>query len=138
MTYMFLPLKRYFDFKGRSRRKEYWLFLLMQLVLLIGPIFLAGLFSGRVRSTDGSSDPILQTFFSLFPLVFALLIIPNLAVTVRRFHDQDKSGWMCLLNFIPLVGGFIVLGLMFVEGTRGPNEYGEDPKNSLDLAETFA
>ena len=54
--------------------------------------------------------------------------IPNLAVAVRRLHDQDKSGWMILLALIPLVGGIIVLVFMLLDGTRGPNQYGPDPK----------
>jgi uncharacterized membrane protein YhaH (DUF805 family) len=54
--------------------------------------------------------------------------IPGLAVTVRRFHDQDKSGWLVLLNFIPYLGGFIVFIFMCLDGTRGENSYGPDPK----------
>jgi uncharacterized membrane protein YhaH (DUF805 family) len=66
-------------------------------------------------------------------MIFAIgSIIPGLAVTVRRFHDQDKSGWFILLNFIPYVGGFILLVMMCIEGTRGDNSYGHDPKGWND------
>ena len=65
--------------------------------------------------------------------VFALAsIIPAIAVQVRRFHDQDKSGWFVLLNFIPIIGGLIVLVMMFLDGTPGPNRFGPDPKNRTD------
>ena len=54
-------------------------------------------------------------------------IIPSIAVQVRRFHDQDRSGWMILLGFIPYVGSIIVFVFMCLSGTRGPNRYGPDP-----------
>ena len=70
--------------------------------------------------------------------IFALgSFIPALAVQVRRFHDQDKSGWMVLLAFIPFIGGLIVLVFMCLEGTRGGNRFGPDPKDPASAA-TFA
>ena len=67
------------------------------------------------------------------PLGLFLLtsIIPGIAIIVRRFHDQDKSGWMYLLNFIPYIGGIIIFIFMLLEGTRGPNRFGEDPLNPI-------
>ena len=53
---------------------------------------------------------------------------------VRRFHDQDKSGWFVLLGFIPIVGGLIVLVFMLLEGTKGPNRFGPDPKGAGDTS----
>lgn len=73
---------------------------------------------------------ILGGLSGLLLIVFALAVfIPSLAVQVRRFHDQDKSGWFVLLGLIPFVGGLIVLVFMVMEGTRGPNQYGPDPKS---------
>lgn len=71
----------------------------------------------------------------VFMLVAVALFIPSLAVQVRRFHDQDKSGWMVLLAFIPFIGGLVVLIFMLLEGTHGPNRYGPDPKgrDSTDI-----
>lgn len=57
------------------------------------------------------------------------MFIPGLAVQVRRFHDQDKSGWFILLGFIPYIGGLILFVFMCLEGTRGPNRFGPDPKD---------
>jgi uncharacterized membrane protein YhaH (DUF805 family) len=54
--------------------------------------------------------------------------IPNLAVTIRRLHDTDKSGWFILLGLIPLVGAIVLLVFYFMDGTRGPNRFGPDPK----------
>ena len=62
----------------------------------------------------------------------AASFIPALAVQVRRFHDLGKSGWMVLLGFIPLIGAIIVLVFMCMDGTRGENEYGPDPKGGAD------
>jgi len=57
------------------------------------------------------------------------LAVPHVAVQVRRFHDQDKSGWFALLNLVPYPGPFIVAGFMLIEGTQGDNQYGPDPKS---------
>ncbi len=103
MEYMLMPLKRYADFSGRSRRMEYWMFVLFVTLVFIGGIAFLGIF-------------------------YLAILVPMLAVQVRRFHDQDKSGWMVLLNFIPYVGGLVVFVFMCMEGTRGPNQYGPDPK----------
>lgn len=60
------------------------------------------------------------------------MLVPNIAVTVRRFHDQDKSGWFYLLSFIPYVGGLIMIIFMCQAGTRGPNRFGSDPLGRPD------
>lgn len=71
-------------------------------------------------------------------MIFVLaILIPSIAVQVRRFHDQDKSGWFVLLALIPFLGGLVVLVFMCLEGTRGPNRFGPDPKNPAG-AEVFA
>lgn len=136
MEYMLLPLRRYADFSGRSRRKEYWMFFLgyMLAAILLGivGVILGGFPNGQ--ASGGASVMVI-----LFGLLILLLIIPSIAVQVRRFHDQDKSGWFVLLNFVPYVGGIIVLVFMCLEGTRGENRYGPDPKHSaLDVGDIFS
>jgi len=80
-------------------------------------------------SAGGAGGGILVTLLSLVILLLSLaLIVPAIAVQVRRFHDQDKSGWFVLINFVPYVGGLVVLVFMCLEGTRGPNRFGPDPK----------
>jgi uncharacterized membrane protein YhaH (DUF805 family) len=82
----------------------------------------------------GALPWILMGLIGLWSLI---IFIPNLAVTIRRLHDQDKSGWFYLLVFIPIIGGLVVLIFMFLEGTRGPNRFGEDPKGP-DVSRTFS
>lgn len=127
MEYMIMPLKRYADFSGRSRRKEYWMFVLFQMLLLV-PIMLMAILLG------GPSEDPADPFGSIAVLIvvavyFLVFLIPGIAVQVRRFHDQDKSGWFILLGFIPYVGGIILFVFMCLEGTRGPNRFGPDPKD---------
>ncbi|MBB3910045.1 DUF805 domain-containing protein [Sphingomonas desiccabilis] len=120
MHWMLLPLKRYADFSGRSRRLEFWMFQLFYLVVITGLTTLAFLMG------DGPNDP------SIVPLLMLGLfivgtIVPAIAVQVRRFHDQDRSGLFVLLNFIPYAGGLIVFVFMVLPGTRGSNRFGPDP-----------
>lgn len=128
MEWMLMPLKRYADFNGRSRRKEYWMFFLFTVILYLIIAMIAALMGGF----SGSSGQPSGLALGLFGVVVLGLLIPSLAVQVRRFHDQDKSGWFVLLNFIPYIGGIVVLVFMFLEGTRGPNRFGPDPKQSVD------
>lgn len=128
MHYMILPLKRYFDFSGRSRRKEYWMFVLFVVIAQFVTMYLdTALGTGGSMQTasefgGGTASASVNLTGGTITLIFGLLIlIPGIAVAVRRAHDQDKSGWWIL---VPIYG-FI---LMFLEGTRGPNRFGPDPK----------
>jgi uncharacterized membrane protein YhaH (DUF805 family) len=131
MEWMIMPLKRYADFSGRSRRKEYWMFVLFQILLLVPLMLVAALFTAPVTApAPDSADPMSSIGVLILVLVYlAVFFIPGLAVQVRRFHDQDKSGWFILLGFIPYLGGLILLVFMCIEGTRGPNRFGPDPKD---------
>ncbi|NIJ83940.1 uncharacterized membrane protein YhaH (DUF805 family) [Xanthomonas arboricola] len=127
MEWMLLPLKRYADFNGRSRRKEYWMFMLLQAIVLL---VLGGLFGIAAALMGGENGPgaLAWLVAAVMGIVVLALIVPSIAVTVRRLHDQGKSGWFYLISLVPYVGGFIVLVFMCLEGTPGPNEYGENPK----------
>lgn len=122
MEYMIMPLKRFADFQGRSRRKEYWMFQLGIILMYVAFMVFAGAF-GAILGETASSIVLLPLF-----LIVLAIIVPSLAVTVRRLHDQDKSGWWILINFIPL-GGIVLLVFMCLEGTSGTNQYGPDPKD---------
>jgi uncharacterized membrane protein YhaH (DUF805 family) len=122
MEWMLAGWKKYADFSGRARRMEYWMFVLG---IIIGAIVL-----GIVEGILGLSGMVGGLYGPLTTLFLLACIIPSIAVQVRRFHDQDKSGWFVLLGFIPIVGGLIVLVFMLMEGTNGPNQYGPDPKGS--------
>jgi len=135
MDYMLLPLRRYADFSGRSRRKEYWMFFLAYMLVAIA-LGIVGVMLGGFPSDQSAGGPPLMMI--LLGLLVLVLIIPSLAVQVRRFHDQDKSGWFVLLNFVPYVGGIIVLVFMCLEGTRGENRFGPDPKQTAaDVGDIF-
>ena len=142
MEWMILPLKRYADFKGRSRRKEYWMFTLgVSLVAIIALLFLAATLGlGGLDENGGGLAAILGgTGMIVLGILYLAIIIPSVAVQVRRFHDQDKSGWLVLLNFIPYIGALIVFVFMLLEGTRGPNRFGPDPKDpNGDLESVFS
>ncbi|CAH0496234.1 DUF805 domain-containing protein [Novosphingobium sp. CECT 9465] len=133
MEWMLMPYRRYADFSGRSRRKEYWMFVLFTFLVVAVSMIL--MFAGGMNlDEEGQSQP-----GALFWLGAAILgiwgigtFIPSIAVQVRRFHDQDKSGWMVLLGLIPYVGSLIVFIFMCIEGTRGSNRFGPDPKNPTD------
>lgn len=137
MDLMFAPLRRYFDFSGRSRRKEYWLFVIF---VVVGEIItmtldtmlgLGGTAAGTSEFGDGTASVGGSMSGGIITWIFvALIIIPGIAVAVRRAHDQDKSGWFIL---IPIYGAIMVL---FFEGTRGPNRFGPDPKGG-DEAKAF-
>lgn len=120
IDYMKLALSRYADFSGRSRRMEYWMFFLLNIGVSIVATILDGIL--------GMSGMIAGAYGPLSVIAMLALLVPGIAVAVRRLHDQDKSGWWLLLAFIPILGGLVLLVFMFLEGTKGDNQYGPDPK----------
>jgi uncharacterized membrane protein YhaH (DUF805 family) len=116
--------KNYANFNGRSRRAEYWNFVLVNFIIY---------FPGQILlfSTAGALDSeFIKGAGISFMLCFALaMFIPSLAVLVRRLHDINKSGWYILFYFIPLVGVILLLVWLFTDGDRYQNNYGDDPKN---------
>jgi uncharacterized membrane protein YhaH (DUF805 family) len=113
-------LRQFADFKGRARRKEYWMFTLFNIIFSIAAAILDNLF--------GIADP--ELGYGLIYAVYLLaMLIPGLAVAVRRLHDTGNSGWMILIAFIPLIGAIWLLVLFVKEGDKGNNRYGADPKS---------
>ncbi|MFB4423190.1 DUF805 domain-containing protein [Streptomyces sp. QL37] len=112
MNWYLAVLKNYAGFGGRARRKEYWMFVLFNFIAAV------------VLSVLGLAID------SQIPYIIYLLavIIPTIAVVVRRLHDTGRSGWWILISFVPLVGGIILLVFMCTEGAREVNEYGPNPK----------
>ena len=130
MEWMLMPLRRYADFSGRSRRKEYWLFALLQFLIYLAVVVVTVLFAIVASARGSGSDEVAGVMviigMILFGIVGLALFIPSLAVTVRRLHDQDFTGWLILIQFVPF-GPLVLLVMMCLEGTRGPNRFGEDP-----------
>ena len=138
LTQMVRPYRRYAEFSGRSRRTEFWYFVLFLLLAYIGMLALFGNFV-TIKGTQSfyygtSLTGLAGTVWDAFSLAS---MIPLFAVTVRRLHDQDRSGWLLLLGLIPFLGWFALLVLMCLEGTHGANSYGPDPKQIHD-ADVFS
>lgn len=124
VRWMILPLKRTFDFRGRSRRSEFWWFAVFQLLLLLGVLTV----SFGVRAI---TDPFEVVIWSMITHVL-VMALPMLALLVRRMHDQDWSGWWALGFCLPYIGVGFILYFMAQPGTWGPNRYGPDPRHSWD------
>lgn len=123
--YLEVIKNNYANFSGRARRKEYWMFTLVNTIIIT--VLYAILISSVDMNTGEMSS--LGSIAGIIIGIYSLaIIVPSLAVTIRRFHDQDKSGWMFLLAFIPAIGGLIVFVFMCLEGTKGDNRFGPDPK----------
>lgn len=126
-----LPLRRYADFKGRSSQREYWMFMLIHLGLYLTYSTIVSYAAARDYSGDLAGWGGIAFLATLLALVAAgALVVPTIAVQVRRFHDQDRSGLLALLNLIPIFGGIAVLVMMILPGTEGSNQYGPDPLQS--------
>ena len=119
-------LKKYAVFDGRARRKEYWYFALFNSLIVLG-LFLIGLIIGIAIAGSGSDSFVIV---GLIPVgLYGLaIIIPSIAVTIRRLHDTNRSGWWYLITFVPWVGSLILFIFTVLDGTPGPNHYGPDPK----------
>jgi uncharacterized membrane protein YhaH (DUF805 family) len=145
---MFEAFSNYSDFSGRAGRSEYWLFQLLNM-MVVGFAMLLILIGGGASyaQTGGAGGGGGAFFFGAAMLGFWVLVatIPAIAVTVRRFHDHNISGWWYLLllalNLIPYIGFLASLATLWVlvrGGTWGPNDYGPDPVNPWRNSPTFA
>ncbi len=174
MEYMFMPLKRYADFSGRSRRMEYWMWALFQVVVYFLVMVLMMMFGGGALMAGDPAAMMaagggMMLILGLYMIYGLVVFIPSLAVAVRRLHDTNRSGWWILAPVAPyavvVLGGMMavsspdmaalggilaMVGLLatfllalvllvfyFLEGTRGPNQYGPDPKGP-DTSQVFA
>ena len=126
MNWYLKVMRQYADFNGRARRKEYWMFSLIN-ILIILPFYV--IMVAAISSGNNSLYSVLLVPF----LIYALAIfIPSLAVTVRRLHDVGKSGWWYFISLVPLIGGIWLLVLMCTDSQSGTNEWGENPKEDGD------
>ncbi len=144
MEYMFLPFRRFFDFQGRSRRMEFWMFALLNLIVYL-VIMMLMFGTGGGLEQFASIDPddtigLYSAMFSGFGILFAIwglvVFIPSIAVSVRRLHDRDMSGWWylgfmvaSLIPFLGFIASIAFLVVMALPGTPGSNRFGPDPKN---------
>ena len=105
------PFTKYADFSGRATRSEYWLFTIINSVILAVLLGLAAAISWWI--------------LAVFAVFYLAVLLPSLAVLVRRLHDTGRSGWWILISFVPFGG--IVLLIFTLMGSGGPNDYGPEP-----------
>jgi uncharacterized membrane protein YhaH (DUF805 family) len=149
MNWYLLAFKKYATFSGRSRRQEYWMFFLFNVIISIVLALLDQLLGLKLTSEGINNTGVLGVIYSLATFV------PGLSIAVRRLHDTNRSGWFLLMPIAPyilvilglilrgfgsiliIIGGLAVLGLAILlivwlatEGTSGENQYGSDPKGT--------
>jgi len=127
----------YANFQGRARRREYWMYTLINAIItFVLAIPISGVLMGLAMQTDAGMDPSAALTGStlIFAAIYALYalatFIPSLAIAVRRLHDAGFSGWLYLLNFIGL--GIVVLVLCVLDSKPGSNKWGPNPKGVTD------
>lgn len=124
MEWYIKVLKQYTDFKGRARRKEYWMFTLVNAIIVLLISLTEVVVRGKSIFAEGAS--IVTLFLLLSYGLFVL--IPSIAVAVRRLHDTGRSGWWYLISIIPYIGAFVLLFFMVLNSEPGENKYGSNPK----------
>jgi uncharacterized membrane protein YhaH (DUF805 family) len=118
-------LKKYAVFSGRARRKEYWMFFLFNLIITFVLIL--------IDSLMGTISP--QSGLGLLSGLYSLaVLIPSIAVTIRRLHDIGRSGWWILISLVPVLGGIVLLIFMVLDSEPGANQYGPNPKATIASA----
>jgi uncharacterized membrane protein YhaH (DUF805 family) len=124
MTYWYISaIRKYADFSGRARRKEYWYFILTNLLIYILLTITEPLYNTTtIKILANWHIGIISSLYAL------LTFCPVLAVTARRLHDTNRSGWWQLVFFIPVVGIIIMLILTSEDGNPRENQYGKNPK----------
>jgi uncharacterized membrane protein YhaH (DUF805 family) len=123
MNWYLAVLKNYAGFSGRARRTEYWMFLLFNVLISIG--------LGIVEAILGTGG-VVGILYSL------AVLVPGLAVSIRRLHDTNRSGWWLLVALVPIVGVIVLIVFAAQEGTEGANAYGTDPKSPPAVQQTIA
>lgn len=119
MNWYLAVLKKYAVFSGRARRSEYWFFVLFNVIIGFVLGFIDGIFGlGNPEAGVG----VLGTIYSL------AVLIPSIAVGVRRLHDTDRSGWWLLIGLIPLIGAIVLIVFFVMDSTPGDNRFGPNPK----------
>lgn len=115
--YLSVLKNKYAQFNGRASRTEYWTFTLVNAAISIVLILVE-------RAFGGHGSGFLSTIFGIG------VLIPGIAVLIRRLHDTDRSGWWALLALLPLAN-LVLLAFMFFDGTQGVNRFGENPKGNV-------
>ena len=122
MEWYIKVLKQFSDFETRARRKEYWMFTLFSVII-----------SSILTLIDNNLGSAVNTGTGLLSGIYSLIIlVPTLAVGVRRLHDVGKTGWMLLVALIPLIGFICILILFCKDSHLEENKWGANPKKKLN------
>ena len=119
--YLDVLKNKYATFSGRARRKEYWMFLLINLVVSVA----LALIDSLIGSVSESGMGLLSSVYSIG------VLIPSLALSVRRLHDIGRTGWWVLISIIPVIGAVVLLVFMLLDSEPGSNRYGANPKEGI-------
>lgn len=118
MNWVMKALKQYADFNGRSQRTEYWLFVLFVIVVSV----VLSMIDKMIGTYSDSGVGLLSGIFSL------AVLLPGIAVGIRRLHDTGRSGWWLLIALVPLIGEIVLIVFMVQDSVPGTNAYGPSPK----------
>ena len=118
MNWYITVLKKYAVFRGRARRKEYWMFFLFNLIIA----FVLGIIERIAGIAPRIDQSVLAGIYGL------AVLVPELAVSVRRLHDTNRSGWWLFIGLSPLIGSVVLLVFMAQDSQPGENQYGPNPK----------
>lgn len=129
MKWYIEAITNYVNFKGRARRKAYWMFVLFNVIIMVLLSLLDAAFD---ISVGYSNMGLIYFIYTLF------ILLPSISVSVRRLHDTGRSGWWYLINFVPFVGGIIFIVFMCLDSYYGENQYGPCPKQVIDVDIPFS
>jgi uncharacterized membrane protein YhaH (DUF805 family) len=113
MSWYLEVLKKYAVFSGRARRKEYWMFVLFNTIIA----FVLAIIEALITGTS-----------VVMTLYYLAVLIPSIAVSVRRLHDTDRTGWWVLIGLVPFIGAIVLLVFCVMDSTEGENRFGPNPK----------
>lgn len=125
MNWYLEVLTNYVGFGGRARRKEYWMFTLINFIFSVGAIVMDNVLGLAIEGVG---------YGPVYGVYLLGVLVPGIAVCVRRLHDVGKSGWMILIVFIPIVGAIWLLVLLITDSNPGANAYGPNPKDEVVFA----
>jgi len=121
MQWYIMVLQRYAEFEGRSRRTEYWMFVLFHFIVSV----VLNVVGMAIDAIIGIGATVI-----LPSLYYLATLLPALGVTIRRLHDTNRTGWWILISLVPVIGGIVLLIFLVLEGDPGDNQYGPNPKET--------
>ena len=128
--YMMMPLKRYADFKGRSRRSEFWWFILGWTITYLVLFWIGSMLPGTTTTTGGGSVNVSGPGLFLPVIWLVATIVPLIALDVRRLHDTGRSGWWWFIQLVPFIGAIVLLVFFLQDSQPGTNQWGPSPKGT--------